>query len=97
MLVGQALGVWDKAAVISIEQNSLHYKQGNLYETSFTTGSYYCIQCHPSLVPRPHSLTRRNGLVNRVKFLGLGTLLRQCNLATFKKKLSKKVRILKSR
>ena len=27
----------------------------------------YC----PSLVPRPHPLTRRNGLVNQVKFLGL--------------------------
>ena len=24
-----------------------------------------------SLVPRPHPLTRRNGLVNQVKFLGL--------------------------
>ena len=29
MLVGQALGVRDKAVVIRIEQNSLHYKQGN--------------------------------------------------------------------
>ena len=29
MPVGQALGVWDKAVVISIEQNSLHYKEGN--------------------------------------------------------------------
>ena len=28
-----------------------------------------------SLVPRPHPLTRRNGLVNQVEFLGLaGTL-----------------------
>ena len=25
----------------------------------------------PSLVPRPHPLTRRNGLVNQVEFLGL--------------------------
>ena len=25
----------------------------------------------PSLVPRPHPLTRRNGLVNQVDFLGL--------------------------
>ena len=37
----------------------------------FTTGSYYCIQCHPSLVPRPHPLTRRNDLVNQVVFLGM--------------------------
>ena len=35
MLVGQALAVWDKAVVISIKQNSLHYKQSNLYEMSF--------------------------------------------------------------
>ena len=25
----------------------------------------------PSLIPRPHPLTRRNGLVNQVEFLGL--------------------------
>ena len=36
---------------------------------------YYCYRwlshfC-TSLVPRPHSLTRRNGLVNQVKFPGL--------------------------
>ena len=28
-----------------------------------------------SLVPRPHSLTRRNGLVNQVEFLGLAGAL----------------------
>ena len=33
-----------------------------------------------SLVPRPHPLTRRNGLVNQVEFLGLA----HTNLATFK-------------
>ena len=35
---------------------------------------------HSSLIPRPHSLTRRNGLVSQVKFL---RLVRQCHLATF--------------
>ena len=28
-----------------------------------------------SLVPRPHPLTRRNGLVNQVEFLGLALAL----------------------
>ena len=42
------------------------------------------ITCDPSLVPRPHPLTRRNGLVNQVEFLGLAHALRQCNLATIK-------------
>ena len=31
--------------------------------------------CSPSLVPRPHPLTRRNGLVNQVEFLGLAGAL----------------------
>ena len=31
---------------------------------------YYSSVCY-SLVPRPHPLTRRNGLVNQVEFLGL--------------------------
>ena len=37
-----------------------------------------------SLVPRPHPLMRRNGLVNEAEFLGWHTLLQQCNLATSK-------------
>ena len=39
---------------------------------------------HASLVPRPHPLMRRNGLVNQVEFLGLAHTFAQCNLATFK-------------
>ena len=35
-------------------------------------------------MPRPHPLTRRNGLVNQVDFLGLAHALRQCNLASIK-------------
>ena len=31
--------------------------------------------CRGSLVPRPHPLTRRNGLVNQVEFLGLAGAL----------------------
>ena len=30
-----------------------------------------CISLNESLVPRPHPLMRRNGLVNQVEFLGL--------------------------
>ena len=37
-----------------------------------------------SLVPRPHPLMRKNGLMNLIKFLGLPCFLQQCNLATFK-------------
>ena len=37
--------------------------------------------CALSLVPRPHPLTRRNGLVNQVEFLGL---VGACILAMFK-------------
>ena len=37
-----------------------------------------------SLIPGPHPLTRRTGLVNQVEFLGLAGALAQCNLATFK-------------
>ena len=32
-----------------------------------------------SLVPRPHPLTRRNGLVNQVEFLGLEAHYGMCN------------------
>ena len=35
------------------------------------------------LVPRPHPLTRRNGLVNQVELLGLAGSLATGNLATF--------------
>ena len=30
-----------------------------------------CLPLNESLIPRPHPLTRRNGLVNQVKFVGL--------------------------
>ena len=33
--------------------------------------SVHVVMFTPSLVPRPHPLTRRNGLVNQVEFLGL--------------------------
>ena len=39
---------------------------------------------YTSLVPRPHPLTRRNGLVNQVEFLGLAHTFATGHLATFK-------------
>ena len=51
-----------------------------------------------SLVPRPHPLTRRNGLVNQVEFLGLvdalATVLPSNVQNILQKTRSKKVRIL---
>ena len=38
---------------------------------SHTAKGVACKTRQSSLVPRPHPLTRRNGLVNQVKFLGL--------------------------
>ena len=45
-----------------------------------------------NVVPRPHPLTRRNGLVNQVEFLGLVHTLGQCHLAMFKAKPAQKSR-----
>ena len=36
------------------------------------------------VIPRPHPLTRRNGLVNQVESLGLAHAFVTLNLATFK-------------
>ena len=43
-------------------------------------GYYYYIKLILSLVPRPHPLTKKNGLVNQVEFLGLGA--RSCDSVT---------------
>ena len=54
-----------------------------------------------SLVPRPHPLTRRNGLVNQVKFLGLAqafvTIQPSNDQNILRPTRSKKVRILEWR
>ena len=51
-----------------------------------------------SLVPRPHPLTRRNGLVNQVEFLGLAHTFATVSPSNIQNILrqtrSKKVRIL---
>ena len=52
------------------------------------TAEFICIVCtsnaRVSLVPRPHPLTRRNGLVKQVEFLGLAHTFATCNLTTIK-------------
>ena len=56
---------------------------------------------HPSLVPRPHPLPRRNGLVNQVEFLGLvhtfATVSPSNNQNILRPTRSKKVRTLEWR
>ena len=63
--------------LFSVCINSLKKKLGemnNIYNTEFVSHDS-CPLCLTSLVPRPHPLTRRNGLVNQVKFLGLAGAL----------------------
>ena len=43
-------------------------------EVKKVEGVCVCV-CVCSLVPRPHPLTKRNGLVNQVEFLGLADAL----------------------
>ena len=62
---------------------------------------YTSTRIHTSLVPRPHPLMRRNGLVNQVEFLGLAGVLATVYLSNIQNNLrkthSKKVQILEWR
>ena len=45
--------------------------RGSLASQTVTRVGESLVKLSSSLVPRPHPLTRRNGLVNQVEFLGL--------------------------
>ena len=48
-------------------------KHSNInHHASISMQAWCCCLLTTSLVPSPHPLTRKNGLVNQVKFLGLG-------------------------
>ena len=57
-----------------LSADSLSFRASGRGSTLFTAlhaRLRHMLHFDPSLVPRPHPLTRRNGLVNQVEFLGL--------------------------